>query len=88
MNTSEIIDVMSRPWKPIKLAYCDYIALAIGKALKTDALSNYNSLIKNVGSTAWDLHPEEGYMLSTTKTIEVEDTQGKMYRVTVEEIND
>lgn len=87
MNTSEIIDAMSKPWKPIKLAYCDAIAMVINKALKSDA-TTFNSYIKNVGSTEWDLHPEDGYMLSTTKTIQVEDMQGKMYKVTVEEVND
>jgi hypothetical protein len=32
-----------------------------------------------------DLHPEEGYFMSTKKTIEVEDINGKVYLVTVEE---
>ena len=87
MNTSEIIEAMSKPWKPVQLAYCDYIGLAISKYLKQDA-KDYQSLIKTVSSPQWDLHPEEGYMLSTAKTIEVEDFNGKKYKVTVEEVND
>jgi hypothetical protein len=65
------------------LAYCDKIASVIHKSLL-----DYDSdgIIGPVGQIEWDLHPEEGYFMSTKKTIEVSDTNGKTYRVTVEEV--
>ena len=33
-----------------------------------------------------DLHPTGGYMLSTKKTLTITDHNGKMYKVTVEEV--
>jgi hypothetical protein len=44
-------------------------------------------IIRQVGHVKMDLEPEEGYMLSTAKRVEVIDMNGKMYRVTVEEID-
>ena len=67
----------------IKLAYCDYIAHNIVQ----NAIPN-NQLIESVSSPRYDLHPTEGYFMSTKKTIEMEDKNGKKYRVTVEEINE
>jgi hypothetical protein len=84
MNTSEIIEAMAKPWKPVKLAYCDAIAFVLRNALRDDVKSPM-SYVKNVGGVQWDLHPEEGYMMSTAKTIMVEDKNGKTYKVTVEE---
>ena len=68
-----------------KLAYCDYIAATISKALLGEA-KQVTSLIKSASHPQMDLHPDEGYFLSTKKTIEVEDVHGKQYRVTVEEL--
>lgn len=65
------------------LAYCDFIAHTIKQAFTNDKPEN---LIKEVGNINWDLHPEEGYMLSTTKTLNVSDVNGKQYRITVEEV--
>ena len=59
------------------LAYCDYIADQIRKGLGGKLKA---SRVK------YDLHPTEGYMLSTKKTLEVEDWNGKKYKVTVEEM--
>lgn len=67
------------------LAYCDYIADRIKKGLTQDA-ENYGSLIDNVGRVEMDLHPEGGYFVSTKKTVRVQDTNGKWYKVTVEEV--
>ena len=68
------------------LAYCDYIGHTIIKpALQGDADSN-GGLIKTVGKVMMDLHHRDGFMLSTRKTIEVEDTNGKKYRIIIEEI--
>ena len=67
------------------LAYCDYIADVIQKALKK-ASTEPEDIILFVDKIKMDLHPEKGYFLSTKKTIRVVDTGEKAYRVTVEEI--
>ena len=67
------------------LAYCDYIAHAIRGALTEDS-KNGMSWISNVMPVKMDLHPEKGYMLTTKKTLEVVDSNGKKYLVTVEEV--
>jgi len=63
------------------MAYCDYIAHSVIKpALGED------SFITEVGKVKMDLCPKEGYLVSTTKTINVKDQNGKEYKITVEEI--
>ena len=66
------------------LAYCDYIAKIISDSLKDDSLKMF-SHIDNVGKVRLDLS-DDGQFLSTKKTMSVVDRNGKMYRVTVEEI--
>jgi hypothetical protein len=69
------------------LAYCDYIADRIFRALSLDVRENkIYTKIATVGSVKMDLHPVEGYFMSTKKTLEVIDNNGKKYKVTVEEI--
>ena len=68
------------------LAYCDYIADRIHKALRLDRLES-NTLLSYVDKIAWDLDPEGGWMVSTKKTIQVEDINQKRYRITIEEIS-
>lgn len=63
------------------VAYCDYIADCISNVMKEE-----DQLIDYVGPIKMDLHSEYGYMLSTKKTIDVVDSCGKQYRVTVEEL--
>ena len=65
------------------LAYCDWIADQIKQHFTNDKAEN---LISNVGKIEWDLHPIDGYFLSTKKTIEVTDINNKRYKVTIEEI--
>jgi len=65
------------------LAYCDWIADQIKQHFTNDKAEN---LISKVGKIEWDLHPTEGYFVSTKKTIEVTDINNKGYRITVEEI--
>ena len=48
------------------LAYCDFIADTIKKAFTNDKPEN---LIAQVGSVKMDLHPIDGYFLSTKKTV-------------------
>jgi hypothetical protein len=63
------------------LAYCDYIS-----AVTTLGLKNLDaeSKIQTIGYPEMDLHPD-GYMVSTKRTIMVQDKNGKSYRITVEE---
>jgi len=65
------------------IAYCDFIAHKIKEAFNNDKPDN---LIESVDAIKWDLHPEEGYMLSTDKSIQMTDFNGKKYLVTVTEL--
>lgn len=65
------------------LQYCDYIAAQAQRAIKADP----EGMLAQTGPVKLDLHPEEGYFLSTNKTIEVTDCNGKRYRVTVEAVD-
>ena len=69
----------------MNLAYCDFIAATISKSLLAEA-KQIGSLIKSASHPQMDLHPSDGYFLSTKKTIEVEDCNGKQYKITVEEV--
>jgi len=62
----------------MKLAYCDMIAYAIKEMLNQHEFFTPNKV-------EYDL-AEEGYLVSTTKTLTLADANGKMYKVTVEEI--
>ncbi len=65
------------------MVYCDKIADVIRKGLlKYDP----DQIIGLVGGVKYDLHPEDGYFVSTKKTIDMTDMTGKAYRVTIEEI--
>ena len=69
------------------LAYCDYIADRIKSALELDVRENRPyTKVGSVGKIKMDLHPTEGYFMSTKKVLTCEDINGKLYRVTVEEI--
>jgi|TARA_B100001287_G_scaffold229527_1_gene199869 predicted cupin superfamily sugar epimerase len=65
----------------MQLAYCDYIAQQIFDNAIPD-----NQIIESVSSPRYDLHPTGGYFVSTKKTIEMQDQNGKKYKVTVEEV--
>lgn len=60
---------------PYEPAYCDRIIDRIKRKMDW-----------HTGPIEMDLHPEEGYMLSTKKTLTIADHNGKMYKVTVEEV--
>lgn len=66
------------------LAYCDYIAKVINESLKKDS-GNYGTYVDKVGRVMWDLGAD-GSFQSTKKTMSVMDRNGKLYRVTVEEV--
>lgn len=67
------------------LEYCDYIADKIKLSLREDT-HREASLLSYIDKVNWDLHPEGGYMVSTKKTIKMQDKFGKWYKVTVESI--
>lgn len=64
-------------------AYCDFIAFQIHDHLMD---GQRPALIASVDPVKWDLHPTGHWMLSTKKTINVTDINGRRYRVTVEEV--
>jgi hypothetical protein len=68
------------------LAYCDGIAAICRKAVREWIEGDFENALSEVGPIKYDLDPVEGYMLSTKKTIEVRDFNGRFYRITVEEI--
>lgn len=87
MSQQSHIDAILEAFRPAPIAYCDFIADCIKKALTAAALvSAPGNLVSAVGHVASDLHPQGGYLLTTTKTIEVKDRNGRVYRVTVEEV--
>jgi hypothetical protein len=69
----------------MKLKYCDGIAAICRGAIRQwiDSQSDDNA-IKSVGNVKYDLH-KDGYLLSTKKTISVEDIYGQKYKITIEE---
>lgn len=65
------------------IAYCDKIADVVRKALlKYDP----DGIVGLVDQIQMDLHPSEGYFMSTKKTIKVCDMNEKWYKITVEEV--
>ena len=72
----------------MNLAYCDAFASFIRKALISMKVEDehFNTLSGLVYDITMDLHPEDGYFLSTKKTLDVTDAYGKSYRITVEEL--
>ena len=60
---------------PYEPAYCDRIIDRIERKMDWQT-----------GPIEMDLHPTGGYMLSTKKTLTITDHNGKMYKVTVEEV--
>ena len=68
----------------LKLAYCDYIADRINRLLNHEIDDN-DTMMAYVSPPKMDLHPTEGYFMSTKKVMTVHDTNGKAYVVTVEE---
>jgi hypothetical protein len=69
----------------MSLAYCDYIAHTIIVPGLTEEIKGETGLIVEASKVKMDLH-KEGWMQSTRKTIMCKDTNGKEYKITVEEI--
>jgi hypothetical protein len=68
----------------LKLAYCDYIAARI-HTLVSNEINDNQTMMESVSTPKMDLHPTEGYFMSTKKVLTVHDMNGKAYVVTVEE---
>ena len=81
MDAAETILEALTP-KPRGLVYCDFIADQIKRYLLQ---GDWQHILVSVGPVKMDLHPTEGWFVSTKKTIEVTDRNGRKYRVTVEE---
>lgn len=77
------LDPVTRPERGIALVYCDYVADRIAMTLKQ--FDHANPLIFSVGHVKSDLHPDGGYLLTTKKTVEITDRNGRRYKITVEE---
>ena len=68
----------------LKLAYCDYIAARI-HTLVSNEINDNQTMMESVSTPKMDLHPTEGYFMSTKKVLTVHDMNGEAYVVTVEE---
>ena len=71
----------------LKMAYCDFIADRVRKALVNDqwTMQDGENLIDDIGNVQMDLHPTKGYLQSTAKSITVHDVNGKAYIVSIQE---
>ena len=80
MNTivSKFFDNLPKSY----VVYCDYIAHTIVNNLKSN---DTEKLLASVSKPHYDL-TETGGFASTKKTIDVEDRNGRKYRITVEEV--
>ncbi len=70
------------------LAYCDLIANIVYNKLNGHSGEGISLLEKNKFKSdkpILDLHPEEGYMISTKRTLMVTDPRGTTYKITIEE---
>lgn len=71
----------------MSLIYNDFISDRIKAALVNEAAIEDN-IVHDVKGPHLDLDPEEGYLLSLTRTIKVMDKNGTTYKITIEEDND
>jgi hypothetical protein len=71
--------------RSLKLAYCDFIANRIYDHIDREASRPQGSLMASIEQPVMDLHPTEGWFMSTKKVMTVHDVHGKAYVITVEE---
>lgn len=71
----------------MNLIYNDFISDRIKAALVNEAAIEDN-IVHDVKGPHLDLDPEEGYLLSLTRTIKVMDKNGTTYKITIEEDKD
>lgn len=81
-NMKELVDnFFGKAPFSVAPAYCDYIATICRTSLKA---FDPEHLLSNVSNPELDMS-EEGYFLSTKKTIHITDVNGRKYKLTVEE---
>lgn len=82
-NMNELVEGFfgQSAFKPVRPAYCDYIAHTIAANLRADDTERF---LTSVSRPKYDLSAE-GSLASTRKVIQVTDFQGKAYRIIVEE---
>jgi hypothetical protein len=78
-NLDHVIAMTRQP----RMDYCDYLAARIRNALTPP---DPECIIGRVGRVLSDLDPVGGWWRSSKKTLEVTDTKGTKYRITVEEV--
>jgi hypothetical protein len=83
MNFATMVKIAMGESIQSSMCYCDYIADLIKKIMSQ---ADEKDLISKVGPIRYDLHPIDGYMVSTKKTIDITDRYGKMYKITIEEV--
>jgi len=66
--------------------FCDYIAHKIHGTLKKSI--DESMFVTKVDKPKLDLHPTKGWFISSKKTIDVVDRNGRRYKVTVEAVED
>lgn len=71
----------------MNLIYNDFISDRIKAALVNEAAIEDN-IVHDVKGPHLDLDPDEGYLLSLTRTIKVMDKNGTTYKITIEEDKD
>ena len=71
----------------MSLIYNDFISDRIKAALVNEAAIEDN-IVHDVKGPHLDLDPEEGYLLSLTRTIKVMAENGTTYKITIEEDKD
>ena len=69
------------------LIYNDFISDRIKAALVNEATKEDN-IVHDVSGPHLDLDPDEGYLLSLTRTIKVMAENGTTYKITIEEDKD
>ena len=67
------------------LSYCDYIAQTIKKAVDHDSICA-DGLLAGCGSIKYDLDQVTGSLVTTTKTMNVADRNGRLYEITVKDV--
>jgi len=65
------------------MEYCDLLASLISDKIRA-VKATTNGIVFNNPQTKLDLHPEDGYLLSTDKAITCVDNKGNSYKITIQ----
>lgn len=83
-HSENIIENLQQQKTKSFMVYCDYIAHLITDNLKT-ADDQDMAMLTEIGKMKYDLS-EEGWFVSSKKTIEVTDINGQKYKISVEAV--